>query len=76
MTIRKDSGVQILVADDNEAVRNALCSVLESQEGWTVCGEAADGNDAFKKAIELRPDVILVDVSMPCLNGFETAARI
>lgn len=76
MTARKDSAVRILVADDNEAVRNSLCSVLRSQEGWTVCGEARDGHDAVEQAFQLRPDVILVDVSMPCLNGFETAALI
>src|SRR5579871_6038339 len=76
MTTRRDSGVRILVADDNEAIKNSLCSVLRSHEGWTVCGEATDGHDAVEKAIQLKPDVILVDVSMPCLNGFETAARI
>lgn len=76
MTSRKVSGVRILVADDNEEIRNRLCSVLLSQEGWTVCGEATDGLDAVEKAFQLKPDVILIDVSMPSLNGFETAARI
>ncbi|HEY6466934.1 MAG TPA: response regulator transcription factor [Candidatus Acidoferrales bacterium] len=76
MTIRINSSVRILVADDNEAIRNSLCSALQSQAGWTVCGEATDGHDAFEKAVELKPDVILLDVSMPRLNGFETAARI
>lgn len=76
MTSRQNSAVRILVADDNEVVRDSLCSVLRSQKGWTVCGEATDGHDAVEKAIQLKPDVILVDVSMPCLNGLETAARI
>jgi two-component system, NarL family, response regulator NreC len=67
------SSLRILVADDNETIRMGLCSVLESRAGWIVCGQAADGKDAVEKAIELRPDVILVDLSMPRLNGFEVA---
>jgi two-component system, NarL family, response regulator NreC len=72
----KPPRVRILVADDSATIRNSLCTVLQSQRGWTVCGEASDGQNAFDKAIELRPDVILVDLSMPCLNGFDVAARI
>ena len=68
--------LRILVADDNDAVRNGLCSVLERRSGWLVCGRAVDGTDAVQQAIELRPDVILVDVSMPGLNGFEVAESI
>jgi DNA-binding NarL/FixJ family response regulator len=68
--------LRILVADDNEVIRNALCAVLEDRSGWVVCGRAVDGADAVQKAGELKPDVILVDVSMPGLNGFEAAARI
>lgn len=67
-----NGSVRILVADDNDMMRSALCSLLQAA-GWTVCGEAADGRDALEKAIELKPDVILVDVSMPHLNGFEAA---
>lgn len=67
------SPLRILVADDNEAIRNGLCTVLESRSGWVVCGLAVDGRDAVEKAIELKPDMILVDVSMPHLNGFEVA---
>ena len=65
--------LRILIADDNEAIRNGLCSVLESRSGWVVCGQAVDGRDAVEKAFELKPDMILVDVSMPNLNGFEVA---
>ena len=68
--------LRILVADDNERVRNGVCSVLEAHSGWVVCGRAVDGPDAVQKATELRPDVILVDVSMPGLNGFEVAESI
>ena len=68
--------LRILVADDNERIRNGLCAVLEARSGWIVCGRAVDGTDAVHKAIELKPDVILVDVSMPGLNGFEVAESI
>jgi len=68
-----NSSVRILVADDNEIVRSGLCSVLESRAGWVVCAQATDGREAVQKALELKPDVILVDVSMPQLNGFEVA---
>jgi two-component system, NarL family, response regulator NreC len=70
------ASLRILVADDNEAVRNGLCSFLEARSGWVVCGRVVDGTDTVQKAVELRPDIILVDVSMPGLNGFEVAARI
>lgn len=67
------TSLRILVADDNEMIRNSLCAVLETRSGWIVCGRAVDGTDAVQKAAELKPDVILVDVSMPGLNGFEAA---
>lgn len=69
----KDSDIRILIADDNAMMRSGLCSLLKSHPGWIICGEAIDGRDAVEKATDLRPDVILVDVSMPHLNGFETA---
>lgn len=68
--------LRILVADDNETMRNGLCAILEDRSGWIVCGRAVDGRDAVQKAAELKPDIILVDVSMPGLNGFEAAACI
>ena len=67
------SSLRILVADDNEQIRNGLCSALEARSGWIVCGRAVDGMDAVQKAVDLKPDVILVDLSMPGLNGFEAA---
>lgn len=70
------SSLRILVADDNEKIRNGLCSVLEAHSGWFVCGRAVDGLDAVQKALDLKPDVVLVDVSMPGLNGFEAAGCI
>jgi DNA-binding NarL/FixJ family response regulator len=70
------ASLRILVADDSETIRNGLCSVLEARSGWVICGRAVDGRDAVQKAVALRPDIILVDVSMPGLNGFEVAACI
>ena len=48
-----------------------MCAALEARSGWIVCGHAVDGMDALEKAVDLKPDVILVDVSMRGLNGFE-----
>ena len=70
------SSLRILVADDNAQIRNGLCSALEARAGWIVCGRAVDGIDAVQKAVDLKPDIVLVDVSMPGLNGFEAAERI
>lgn len=53
-----------------------MCILLQSHEDWTVCGEAANGAEAIEKAIALKPDVILLDISMPDLNGFEAAKHI
>src|ERR1700733_10513084 len=62
---------QILIVDDNEAVRRSLRSLLSSRTDWNVCGEAVDGLDAIEKAKALRPDVVLMDISMPRMNGLE-----
>ena len=63
--------MRILIADDSDMVRNGVKGILSSEEGWEVCGEAKDGSDALRKAQELVPDVILLDVSMPGMNGLE-----
>lgn len=72
----KNRPKRILIADDNDMVRSGMCSLLESHEDWIVCGEAADGTEAIEKAIALKPDVILLDVSMPHTNGLEAAQHI
>lgn len=68
--------MRILIADDNEFVRRGISGLLADQEGWQVCGEARDAADAIQKTIDLRPDLILLDVSMPGKNGLETARAI
>jgi len=66
---------QILIVDDNEIVRKSLRSLISSRPGWTICGEAVDGLDAIEKAKAMRPDVVLMDILMPRMNGLE-ATRI
>ncbi len=70
-----DRVTRILVVDDNPSVRRHLRGVLEEHEGWRVCDEARNGQDAVDRYRQVRPDVILLDFQMPELNGLE-AARI
>ncbi len=63
--------MRVLVVDDHEVVRRGVRSLIESHSNYDVCGEAVDGQDAVEKAQELNPDVIVMDVSMPRLNGLE-----
>jgi two-component system response regulator NreC len=67
---------RILVADDHTIVRQGLRAILESEPDIEVVGEAADGREAVKKAGSLAPDVVIMDVSMPKMNGLEATARI
>jgi DNA-binding NarL/FixJ family response regulator len=68
--------LRILVADDHEIVRRGLVSLLKSHAQWDVCAEAEDGRQAVQKAKELRPDVVILDIGMPNLNGLEAARQI
>jgi PAS domain S-box-containing protein len=68
--------LRILIADDHDIVRRGLKSLLNTRAEWDVCGEAADGKDAVEKARLLKPDVVVLDVSMPNLNGLDAARRI
>jgi len=69
-------GVRLLVADDHEIVRRGLRALLEAEEGWEVAAEAVDGRDAVEKAKQTRPDVAILDISMPLLNGLEASRQI
>src|SRR5271168_4200546 len=65
--------LRILIVDDHEVIRRGLRSLLSSRPEWEICGEAADGRTAIERATALRPDVILMDVTMPEISGTESA---
>ena len=68
--------LRILIADDHEVARRGIRSILESHPGWEVCDEAKDGREALEMASRLSPDVVLLDIAMPNLNGLEAARQI
>jgi DNA-binding NarL/FixJ family response regulator len=68
--------LRILVADDHEIVRRGLISLIESHAGWEVCAEASDGRIAVDKVKELRPDIAILDIGMPLVNGLEATRQI
>jgi DNA-binding NarL/FixJ family response regulator len=70
------SPLRILVADDHEVVRRGLCAVLKSHQGWDVCAEASDGREAVEKAKQLKPDIVILDIGMPNLNGLAATRQI
>ena len=67
---------RILIADDHDVVRSGLRLILEAHDGWEVVAEAADGKTAIVKALETKPDVAILDYSMPLVNGVEAARQI
>jgi DNA-binding NarL/FixJ family response regulator len=68
--------VRILIADDHDALRTAIRDLLESRSEFKVCGEAKNGLQAVEKSAEIQPDVVILDVVMPMMNGFEAAQKI
>jgi len=68
--------LRILVVDDHPAIRRMLHTFLELHSDWQVCGEAEDGLEAVAKATDLHPDVVIMDLDMPKLNGIEATRRI
>lgn len=68
--------VRILIVDDHDLMRRGIKALLQSHAGWEVVGEAHTGREAVTKAEELKPDVVILDISMPDLNGIEAARRI
>ena len=68
--------LRILVADDHPVFRLGLCSLLSSHEGWEICGEAGDGRQAVEKCKGLKPDLLILDICLPHLNGVDAARQI
>jgi len=68
--------VRVLVADDHEVMRLGIRNLLEIQPGWSVCAEANNGQEALEKTLQFNPDVIIMDISMPVMNGLEAASLI
>ena len=68
--------LQILLADDHELVRKGIRTLLETQSGWEVCGEASNGREAVKLAAHLNPQIAVLDLEMPELNGLEATRQI
>ena len=68
--------LRILVADDHELVRRGLSTLLQAHDGWEICGEARDGREAVEMAKQLKPDVVILDIGMPNLNGLAATRQL
>ena len=68
--------ISVLLADDHTIVRQGMAHLLEEQDDIRVVGEANNGNTALKMAVQLNPDIVILDIAMPLLNGIEAAKRI
>ena len=66
----------ILIVDDNAYIRLALCEQFKRESDFEICGEAANGKEAIAKALELHPDLIVLDLSMPVMNGLDAAREL
>ena len=67
---------RILIVDDHDIVRQGIRNILELQNEWEVCGEASNGQEALRLSASLRPDVIIMDISMPVMNGLDATREI
>jgi CheY-like chemotaxis protein len=66
----------VLVADDNPVIRKALCKIFEAEEDYEICAEATHGQEAIELALRHRPELIILDFSMPVMNGLEAAKEL
>jgi two-component system, chemotaxis family, chemotaxis protein CheY len=71
--VRPAIAKSVLIVDDSAYVRQALCELFNQESDFEVCGEAENGKEGIEKAQELRPDLIVLDLSMPVMNGFDAA---
>ncbi|SRR5712692_657967 len=70
------ASLRIFLADDHEVVRRVITALLTFHRGWEICGEAADGREAVEKVAQLKPDIALLDIDMPNMNGLEATRQI
>ncbi len=68
--------VRILIADDHEVVRQGVRKILAARPEWEICGEATNGQEAIQMAGDLRPDAIIMDITMPVMSGLEAARKL
>ena len=68
--------IRILIVDNYEHIRGMIRALLEAEEGWQVCGEAADGQEAVDQCVLLKPNLVLLDIHMPVRNGLDAAREI
>lgn len=69
-----EAQVRILIADDHQVMRLGVRNLLQARQNWSICAEAADGREAIEKALQFHPDVIIMDIAMPVMNGLEAAS--
>ena len=74
--MKASTPLRILIADDHDVMRQGTRSVVEQQAGWEVCGVASNGREAVAQATELKPDIVIMDMTMPELNGLDAAVQI
>src|SRR5579884_2429130 len=70
------STIKILVADDHEVMRLGIRNLLEARSHWSVCAEASNGKEAVEKTLECHPDIVILDITMPTMNGLDAARQI
>jgi len=68
--------IRILIADDHDVVREGVRAILKKRPDWEICGEAANGQEAVSQIESLRPDVVILDITMPKMSGLDVARRV
>jgi DNA-binding NarL/FixJ family response regulator len=75
-SLQRDRTFRILLADDHELVRRGIRDLFSNNPRWDICGEATNGREAIEKVLEMKPDLAILDITMPELNGIEAAREI